>query len=78
MKDPKRLLMMSCILTLTALSLMVWSIFDPRPIPVITAMSLGQVVGTLSLLLYLYVIWSDLRRPLSRAWEHFSTRPPRP
>jgi hypothetical protein len=42
---------------------MAWSLFDPRPLPVVAAMSIGQVLGTLSFLSFLYVVATDLRRP---------------
>jgi hypothetical protein len=51
----------ACLLALAALGLMLWSLFDPRPLPVIAAMSIGQVFGTLSLLSLLYVLVLDLR-----------------
>ncbi len=57
----ERLLIFACVLSLVALALMVWSMLDPRPIPVIGAMSLGQVVGTISFLLFIYVVIVDLR-----------------
>jgi hypothetical protein len=76
-KSPTRLLMTSCFLTLVALGLMAWSVLDPRPIPVITAMSLGQVLGTLSLGLFLYVVSFDLRRRLTRSRDGPATIPPR-
>lgn len=50
------------LLTLAALGLMSWSLFDPRPVPVMVAMSAGQALGTLSLLLFLAVVALDLRR----------------
>jgi len=56
-----RLLRSACLLSLLALGLMVWSVLDPRPLPVILAMSLGQLLGTLSLLLFLLVVVADLR-----------------
>ena len=52
----------ACVLALGALGLMVWSLFDPRPVPVIAAMSIGQVLGTLSFASFLSVIVADLRR----------------
>jgi hypothetical protein len=76
MKSPRPLLVTSCVLTLAALGLMIWAVYDPRPIPVITAMSVGQLLGTLSLTLFLYVVWIDLRPRLSRAWDRISMRPP--
>jgi hypothetical protein len=50
-----------------ALALMTWSLFDPRPLPVIAAMSVGQVLGTMSFVGFLYVVARDLR--LSRKSE---------
>jgi hypothetical protein len=63
MKRPSSptILRTACVLALAALGLMVWSLFDPRPMPVIAAMSVGQVFGTLSLLSLLYVLVLDLR-----------------
>jgi hypothetical protein len=61
-----RLLIVSCVLTLMALALMVWSLFDPRPIPVVATMSLGQLLGTLSLGSFGYVVIADLRAQLRR------------
>ena len=37
-------------------------ILVPTPIPVILAMSIGQIIGTASLLFYLFAIVSDLRQ----------------
>jgi hypothetical protein len=45
-----------------ALALMSWQIFDPRPLQVIVAMSLGQLLGTSSFLSFIYVVAQDLRR----------------
>lgn len=55
-----KLLRVACILGLIALPLMVWSIFDPRVWPVLIALSLGQVVGTASFVLFLVVVVRDL------------------
>lgn len=55
-------LLISCVLALLGLALMVWSQVDPRPIPIVVAMSTGQVVGTLSFALFGWVVLSDLRR----------------
>ena len=69
-----RLLACACVLALVALGLMVWSLFDPRPIPVIAAMSIGQVLGTMSLGSFVYVVLSDVRArlrpaPIAKAME---------
>jgi MFS family permease len=61
MKDRRRVLAASCSLALVALGLMIWSLFDPRPIPVVVAMSVGQGIGTLSLISFLYVVVADWR-----------------
>ena len=61
MKHPRRVLSAACPLALVAVGLMIWSLFDPRPIPVIVAMSIGQVLGTLSLLSLGYVVAADWR-----------------
>ncbi|MCK6547185.1 hypothetical protein L6R52_15145 [Myxococcota bacterium] len=55
------LLVVASILTLVALGLIVTSLLVPRPLPVILAMSLGQVIGTCAFALYLVVIIADLR-----------------
>ncbi len=51
----------ACVLALVALGLVVWSLLDPRPIPVIVAMSVGQALGTMSFGAYLFVVAGDLR-----------------
>lgn len=57
-----RLLQCSAVLTMIALALMVWSMFQPTPLPVILAMSVGQVIGTIAFSLYGIVIVKDLRQ----------------
>lgn len=57
-----RLLKRSAILTLIALALMVWSMLDPTPLPVMLAMTVGQGLGTIAFGMYGYVIFRDLRR----------------
>ena len=61
-----RVLRGACLLALAALGLMTWSLFDPRPIPVILAMSLGQVLGTLSLLAFVICVVADVRARRAR------------
>ncbi len=53
-------LRIACILALGALPLMVWSVFDPRVWPVLVALSVGQVIGTISFGLFLVVVARDL------------------
>jgi hypothetical protein len=57
-----RVLNVACACALVALALMVWSLLDPTPMPVLVAMSAGQVLGSLSLLAFLAVVAVDLRR----------------
>jgi hypothetical protein len=58
----ERLLVAASIVGLIALGLMVWSVLDPRPLPVMVAMSIGQLLGTASLGLYGVAVVLDLRR----------------
>lgn len=58
-----RLVDVACVLALVGLAAMTWSILDPRPVPVFLAMSAGQAIGTLSLLLFLFALVSGLTRP---------------
>ncbi len=58
---PSRVLQLACALALVALALVVWSLLDPRPVPVILAMSLAQALGTLSFGAFLWVVARDLR-----------------
>lgn len=44
---------------------MIWSLIDPRPMPVVVAMSVGQLLGTLSLATFIFVVAKDLRRAAS-------------
>ncbi len=57
-----KLLRISGVLTLLALALMVWSMLEPTPLPVMLAMTVGQAVGTSAFALYLFVVIRDLRR----------------
>lgn len=56
----ERLVRIACYLGLVALPMMVWSLFDPRVWPVMLALSVGQVIGTLSFALFLFVVARDL------------------
>jgi hypothetical protein len=73
-----RVLRFACVLALTALGLMAWSLFDPRVGPVIVAMSIGQVFGTASFAAFGWVVLSDLRvrRNAARAARESSALPP--
>jgi hypothetical protein len=56
------LLRVAAALSLVALGLMMWSMFDPRPAPVLIGLSLGQVLGTASFAIYLSIVIWDVRR----------------
>ena len=59
----------ACYLALAALALIIWSLVQPAPLPVIGAMSVGQLLGTLSLLFFVYAIFADLRPALAQVRE---------
>ncbi len=52
----------AAVMTLVALALMVWSLFDPTLIPIIVGMSLAQVFGTISFGIYGIIVFRDLTR----------------
>lgn len=68
---PRRAMTLSCSFALLALGLIVWSLLDPRPIPVIVAMSVGQAIGTFSFAAFLFVVLTDIR-------SHYKTAPTAP
>lgn len=57
-----RLLRLSALLTILALILMIWSLLQPTPLPVMLAMTVGQAVGTIAFGLYGFVVWKEFRR----------------
>jgi CHASE2 domain-containing sensor protein len=57
-----QLMVYACLLGLVGLAFMSWSLFDQGWIPVMMAMSVGQGIGTLSLLLFVAVTIMALRR----------------
>ncbi len=57
-----RILQVSAVTTLLALALMVWSMLQPTPLPVMLAMTVGQGLGTLALGGYIFVVIRDLRQ----------------
>ncbi len=64
----ERLVRFACVVGLAALSLMVLSVLDRTVWPVLVALSVGQGLGTLSLLVFVVAIAKDLglRRRLRR------------
>lgn len=58
------LVRLACVLALVALGLMCWSVLNPRPLPVIFAMSVGQGIGIFAFLCYLLAVLIDVgQRP---------------
>ncbi len=57
----RRLVLISTFTTLASLGLMVTSILFPCPFRLVVAMSVGQLFGTLSIVLYLLAIALDLQ-----------------
>ena len=56
------LLRVAGVLTLFALALMVWSLFDPTLVPVMVGMTLAQGFGTIAFGLFVLVVFRDLTR----------------
>lgn len=54
-----RLLKLAAVLTLIGLALMVWSMVQPTPMPVILAMSAGQGLGIVAFAMFLYCVIAD-------------------
>jgi len=54
----------ACVLALLALGLVCWSVLDPRPVPVILAMSAGHAIGGSAFACYLLAVILDaVQRP---------------
>ena len=68
------MLRVSAILALISLALIVWSVLDPTPMPIIVSMSLGQGIGLLSIGLFVFSVYVDLRR--GRRSRRESAAPP--
>jgi peptidoglycan/LPS O-acetylase OafA/YrhL len=56
------ILRIAAVLAMIGLAFMIWAVMAPTVMPVMLAMSVGQAIGTLSFLLYLLVVATDLRR----------------
>jgi hypothetical protein len=53
------LVRLACVLALLALGLVCWSVLQPRPVPVILAMSAGHAVGASAFACYLLAVILD-------------------
>jgi hypothetical protein len=67
-RRPELWLRASAVLTLFALALMVWSLLKPTAMPIMVAMTLGQVFGTAAFAIYCYIVVRDVMRYLRRRW----------
>jgi hypothetical protein len=59
-------LRIAAVLTIIGLALMVWSMLQPTPLPVMLAMTVGQAVGTAAFAIYAGPVIRALRRELER------------
>ena len=57
-----RALRWAAVFGLLSLTLMVWGVIDPRPISLVIAMSVGQLLGTLAFGVFVLVVLTDLRK----------------
>lgn len=57
-----RLLRIAALLTILGLVFVVWSLVQPTPLPVMLAMSVGQLIGTAAFGIYVYVVITDFLR----------------
>jgi hypothetical protein len=64
------ILVAAAIMTLIGLALMVWSMAQPTPMPVILAMSVGQGLGILAFLLFGLVVLVDQLHKQHEAGAH--------
>ena len=62
MMRASRLIRVAAILALVALLLIVWGLFDRGITPVLISLSLGQLLGTLSFVLFLIAVARDVRK----------------
>ncbi len=58
----QRLANVAAVVALVGLLLIIWSVASPTPLAVIFAMTVGQIVGTASLVLLVAAVVVDLRR----------------
>ena len=60
-------LRLACVLTLVGLALMIWSMLDPTWLPVMVAMTAGQVVGTSAFVIFGVTIIRNLKSRIREA-----------
>ena len=63
-RSVRQLTRIAAVLALVGLAMMAYSILSPRPLPVILAMSVGQLFGVVALACYVVAVVLDVsRRP---------------
>ena len=72
----RKLVTIACLLTLLAIALMIWSVLDPTPLPVMVVMSIGQVIGTCGLLCYLAAVLVHRWAPVAAREKDETKTPP--
>ena len=72
-RAPVTLARIAGVFTLTALAMMAFSILVPKPLPIVLAMSLGQVIGVTGFGFYFLAVVLDIAR---RPRGPNSVRPP--
>jgi len=66
-RSVRELVRLSCLLALTGLAIMAYSVLSGKPLPVILAMSLGHLVGGASFACFLLAVCIDgIRRDPAR------------
>lgn len=79
MSGPRRLIYLRVAASMTLLSsvLMVYALLFPKPLTIVLTMSLGQGIGILGVLIYFFVVGSELvARRVLRPPGHPSEPPP--
>lgn len=70
----RRLTRLAVVLALIGLGIMTYSIVVPRPVPIILAMSVGQLIGVLAFFFYVLAVIVDMLRGPPR--DSIRTPPP--
>ena len=71
-------LRVAAVVTLIALAMSIWPLFDPTPLAIIAAASIGQMLGGLGALAYAIVVVADLIRARVFRQDVRPSMPPRP
>jgi hypothetical protein len=70
----RAILRTAAVAAIVAMGLMVWPMFHPDALVIMAALSIGQGLGTISLLAFIYVVIRDMRR--SGVFEARTSVPP--